>query len=297
MATPVIGAGVLRVVDRLQDASYALFEPVVNEQFPSTITPGVQTILISDPAVWVPTVCLYVGAQLVCGVTGGNLEVVTVTGVNVGVSFSATFANAHAAGEWINGATFPVRYPTDPLFTQSEMLAYISSATNDFLTDVPLAYNIADLAVSPTSQNTPLPADSLFPVRIAYESYPLRETSQSNLDSTYPPWSQQGLSQPRVYFRDKIPIQNVGIWPRMGNAVELEVVYAQRQAETVGWGDGFIVPDPFTVAILQRTLSFAYSKDGESRQPALAKYWDSRYQFGVKVCKMLLDIINDAQMQ
>jgi hypothetical protein len=297
MAAPVIGAGVLRVVDRLQDASYALFEPVINQQFPAPISAGSQTIPIADPTVWVPAPCFYVGAQIVCGVTGGNLEVVTVTAVNVGVSFTATFQNAHAAGEWINGATFPVRYPTDPLFTQQEMLAYISTATNDFLTDVPLAYNIADLTVSPTEQNTPLPADSLFPVRLAYDSYPLRETSQSNLDGMYYPWAEQALSQPRVYFRDKIPLQNVGIWPRMGNTVDLEVVYAQRQAQTMGWGDGWIVPDCLTQYVLYRTLSFAFSKDGEARNPGLAKYFQSRYDFGVKVCKMLLEIINDPQAQ
>jgi len=296
MAAPVVGAGYLRVIDRLQDASLALFEPVVNEQFPATIAAGCQTIPISDPAVWTPAVCFYTGAQLVCGVTGGNLEVVTVTGVNVGVSFTATFANAHNAGEQILGATFPVRYPTDPLFTQLEMLSYISSATNDFLTDVPLAYNLADLTVNPTAQNTPLPADSLFPVRVAYESYPLRETSQSNLDSMFYNWSQAAMDQPRVYFRDKIPIQNVGIWPRMGNTVDLEVVYAQRQAETMGWGDGWLIPDCMTQYILYRTLSFAFSKDGEARSPGLAKYFASRYQFGVKICKMLLEIINDPQM-
>ena len=89
----------------------------------------------------------------------------------------------------------------------------------------------------------------------------------------YYAWQEQGLSQPRVFFRDKIPIQNVGIWPRMGNVVNLEVTYAQRQAQTLGWGDGFIIPDPFTVAILHRTLSFAYSKDGEARSPSLAKYY------------------------
>jgi len=227
-------------------------------------------------------------------VTGGNLEVVTVTGVNVGVSFTATFTNAHAAGEWINGATFPVRYPTDPLFNQAEMLSYISTATNDFLTDVPLAYNLADLTVTPSAQNTALPADSLFPVRIAYESYPLRETSQSNLDGMYPQWNQQGMSQPRSYYRDKIPIQNVGIWPRMGNTVNLECVYAQRQAATLGWGDGFIVPDCFTQYILYRTLSFAFSKDGESRNPGLAKYFAGRYQMSVKIARMVLDVVNDA---
>lgn len=297
MAIPVIGAGMLRVVDRLQDASYALIQPVINEQFPANISAGSQTIPISDPAVWVPTPCFYVGAQIVCGVTGGNLEVVTVTAVNVGVSFTATFANAHQAGEWINGATFPVRYPTDPLFTQAEMIAYISSATSDLLTDVPLAYNIADLSVGPSQQNTALPADSLFPVRVAYDSYPLRETSQSNLDSMFYNWTQAALSQPRVYFRDKIGVQNVGIWPRMGNTVALECVYAQRQAQMMGWGDGFFVPDCLTQYILYRTLSFAFSKDGEARSPGLAKYFSSRYQFGVKVCNMLLDIINDPQMQ
>jgi len=293
MAAPVVGSGFLRVIDRLQDASYALIQPVVREQFPATIATGVQTIPIADPAVWVPTVCLYVGAQLVCGVTGANLEVVTVTAVNVGVSFTAVFANAHQAGEWINGATFPVRYPTDPLFTQAEMLSYISSASNDFLTDVPLAYNIAALTVPPTAPYTPLPADSLFPVRVAYQSYPLRETSQSNLDGLYYQWSDQGPSQPRCYFRDKLPIQNVGIWPRMGNTTTLECVYAQRQASTMGWGDGFLVPDCMTMYILYRTLSFAFSKSGEGQNPGLAKYFASRYSFGVKVCKMLLDVVND----
>jgi hypothetical protein len=296
MAAPVIGSGNLLIIDRLQDASYALIQPVINEQFPSTITPGSQTILISDPAVWVPAPCFYVGAQIVCGLTGANLEVVTVTAVNVGVSFTATFANAHQAGEQILGATFPVRYPSDPLFTQAEMIAYISSATSDFYTDVPLCYNIADLTVNPTEQNTPLPSNSLFPVRIAYQSYPLRETSQSNLDSTYPEWSQQGLSQPRLYFRDKLPIQNIGIWPRAGNNVSLEVIYAQRQSQTLGWGDGFLVPDPFTVAILQRTLSFAYSKDGEIRNSGLAKYWAARYATSVQIAKMILDVIQDVSI-
>ena len=296
MAAPVVGAGFLRVVDRAMDASYCLIQPVINEQFPSTITAGSQTIPISDPAVWVPVPCFYVGAVLVCGV-GASLEVVTVTAVNVGVSFTAVFVNPHAVGEWINGATFPVRYPTDPLFTQAEMISYISSACSDFYTDVPLCYNIAALSVAPTQQNTALPGDSLFPVRVAYKSYPLRETSQSNLDSMFYNWTQAALSQPRVYFRDKIGVQNVGIWPRMGNTVALECVYAQRQAQMMGWGDGFFVPDCLTQYILYRTLSFAFSKDGEARSPGLAKYFSSRYQFGVKVCNMLLDIINDPQMQ
>lgn len=297
MAAPVTGAGYLRVIDRLQDASYALIQPVVNEQFPSPITAGAQTIPISDPAVWVPTVCLYVGAQLVCGVTGTSLEVVTVTAVNVGVSFSAFFANAHAAGEQILGATFPVRYPTDPLITQAEAIAYISSALSDYLTDCPLVYSIQSITVPPTAQNVALPSDCMWPARVAYQSYPLRETSQANLDGTYYPWSVQSPSQPRVYYRDKLPIQNVGVWPRAGNTIPLEVVYASRGAQTLGWGDGFPFPDPFSLYVLYRTLSFFFSKDGEIRNPGLAKYFQSRYDFGVKVSKMIMDVVNDSQAQ
>lgn len=293
MAAPTVGAGFLRVVDRLQDCAYALFQPVVNVQFPSTITAGSQTIAVTDPSYALGQPSFYVGASLVCGVTGSNLEVVTITAVNPGVSFTATFANGHAAGEWINGATFPVRYPTDPLFTQAEMIAYMSTAVNDFLTDVNLTYDLGTISVAPTQQYTPLPDRSLYPVRVAYEKYPLRETSQSNLDGVYYPWSVQGLSQPRSYFRDKIPVQNVGIYPRMGNTVSLEVMYASRQATTLGWGDGFLFPDPFTLYPLYRTLSFAFSKDGECRNPGLAKLFQSRYEMGVKVAKMVLDIVSD----
>ena len=289
MAIPVIGAGLLTVVDRLMDASFNLIQPVVMDQFPGAVQVGSQTIAINDPSI-------YVGCYLVAGAHTANAEVIQVTAVVPGTSFTATFANSHALGDWLFGATFPVRYPTDPLFTQGEMIAYISSACSDFYTDVPLCYNIEDITVAPTQQNAALPYDSLFPVRIAYQSYPLRETSQSNLDSMYYQWNQQGLGQPRNYFRDKIGVQNVGIWPRAGNTTPLEIVYAQRQNQTLGWADGFLVPDPFTVAILQRTLSFAYSKSGEGQNPGLAKYWASRYAMSVKIARMVLDVVNDPNL-
>ena len=153
------------------------------------------------------------------------------------------------------------------------MIAYISSATNDFLTDVPLAYNIADLTVPPTQQNTPLPADSLFPVRVAYESYPLRETSQSNLDSMAPQWSQQGLTIAEGLLPRQDPDSERRHLAEDGEhrtTLKLSTHSGRRRR----WGGemDWIVPDPFTVAILQRTLSFAYSKDGECKSPGLAKY-------------------------
>lgn len=285
MAAPVLGCGYLRVIDVLQKVSRFLFEPVIVTVLPAPILAGSQTVNIASKY-------LYVGAKLVVGVTGGDLEVITLTGVTP-TTFTATFANNHAAGEPLLGTTFPIRYPTDPLFTQDEMIGYLSKAINDYLTDCPLVINIADLTVPPSQQNVALPADSMKPVRVAAQSFPLRETSQSNLDSMQYDWNLAALSQPKVFFRDKIPIQNVGIAPRAGNKVPLQVVYEQRQATIMDWGDGFLLPDPFLIYPMYRTLSFAYSKDGEARQPSLARYFEDRYKAGVTVGQMYLETIND----
>lgn len=299
MATPQVGVGFLILNDILTDCAYALLQASVNTTVPAGgITSGSHTVAAWDAS-------MYVGAQVVVGSVGSSdIEVVTITAVSSGVSFTATFANSHAAGEPIRGATFPVRQSTDPLFQQSEMIAYASTAINDFLTDCPLVYNITDsVSVQPTLQYAPLPSDCMVPSRVAVilsgGPYPLRETSQANLDGYDYKWGQQyqQYAQPIAYFRDKIPVQNVGIWPTQANVTPLEIVYAQRQAQTMGLADGFLFPDPFTPIIKWRTLSFAYSKDGEFRNPGLAKYWASRYEFGLKVSSMILEAINDPNLQ
>lgn len=296
---PVAGVGYLCANDILTDCAFYLFQPSVNTTVPAIgISTGSQIVAVWDSA-------MYVGAQLVVGSIGSSdVEVVTITATTPGTSFTATFANPHTAGEPITGATFPVRQGEDavPMFTQAEMLAYLSAAVNDFLTEVPLVYNVNEaVTVGPSQQNTALPADCMFPVRAAYNPgsglYPLRETSQSNLDSIDQNWSQAGVSTPQAYFRDKIPTQNIGIWPRAMNSVTLEVVYAQRQAQTLGLADGFLLPDPFLTYVLCRTLEFAFSKDGEMRSPALAKYFGQRYATGVKVATMVLDSVNDQNLQ
>lgn len=287
------GSGFLIVNDVLTDCAFGLIQPSVKTVVPGGgIAAGVRTVSAYDPS-------MYVGAQIVVGVIGTNIETVTITAVSVGASFTATFANNHSAGEPIAGATFPVRQTTDPLLTQPEMLQYLSTAVNDFLTDCPLAYAVNEaVVVPPTAASTSLPGDTLFPVRVANGSYPLRETTQSNLDSMNYRWNTQGLSAPSVFFRDKIPLQSVGIWPRAANTTTLEVVYAQRQTDgTMGLADGFLIPDPFLLYVLYKTLSYAFAKDGEIRNAGLAKYFQSRYEYGVKISKMLLDSIQDPNLE
>jgi hypothetical protein len=84
---------------------------------------------------------MYSGAQLVVEQPGNaTQEVVTVLTVPSPTTFTANFANAHAAAAPVWGATFPTQQATDPIFTQAEMLQYLSRAQNEFLTAVPCFY-------------------------------------------------------------------------------------------------------------------------------------------------------------
>lgn len=316
---PVKGVGSLIANDILTDVSFTLFEPCVNQ-----VTPG-GGILAGAAVVPVWDDSIYLGCQLLVGVLGGDLEVIVVTAVNPGVSFTATFVNAHPAGEPIIGATFPVQNTAgDPFFTQGEMLTYLSNAVNDFLLRCPLAYQIDDtIEVQPAQPTAALPADCMQPVRIApfyvvsadgfgdggfgdggfggddviLFAYPLRETSQSYLDGTNFRWSQEAAALPYTFYRDKINLQWFGIWPRANNVTPVEIVYKQRQAETMGLADGFLIPDPFTIYVMARVLEFAYSKDGESRAPSTARFWSSRYEAGIKISNMFLEAAMDPNLQ
>jgi hypothetical protein len=292
VALPFVGVGYLVANDILTDVAYRLLEPVVKTAFYNNVMAGSQTIPVWDPSI-------YVGALLLAGVLGTSAEVVTVTAVVPGTSFTATFVNNHAGGEPIVGATFPVQNTAgDPFFTQLEMLTYLSNAVNDFLTRVPLVHNVTDAIVfGPTQQIQALPADCLVPQRVAVAGTSLRETSQSHLDEVDYRWNLQALAVPYTYYRDKVGLQNIGIWPRQANTVPTEIVYTQRGAQLMALGDGFLLPDPFLPIIKNRLLTFAWSKDGEQRSPGNAKFFDMRYEAGVKIAKMWLDIINDTAQQ
>jgi hypothetical protein len=42
-----------------------------------------------------------------------------------------------------------------------------------------------------------------------------------------------------------------------------------------------------------RTLEFIYSKDGEQKSSALAQFYNQRYEAGIKIASMLLDLASD----
>jgi hypothetical protein len=178
------------------------------------------------------------------------------------------------------------------------MLQYLSNALNEFLLRVPLCYEVTDaISMPPTSQFAALPSDCMFPVRISAFGIGLRETSQSNLDGVDFKWQQETGNPPLVYYRDKIGLQQFGVWPVQNNTTPVEIVYANRGQELMGLADGFPVPDPFLVYVKAHVLEFAYTKDGEQRAPALAQFWNGRYEAGVKISNMFLEAAMDPNLQ
>lgn len=133
MAIPGYGARLAN--DVLQEVSLRLVEPIVQTTLSAPVAAGTATVAIAS------TEYIYVGCQLVCDV-GAKAEVITVTAVapDPTNTITAVFAFSHSSGASLTGATFPIQQPTDPIFTQSEMLGYLSRAQNEFLEQAPIAF-------------------------------------------------------------------------------------------------------------------------------------------------------------
>ena len=130
------GFGYRTAGDVLFECALHLAQPCVYDTLVNPIAAGAGvTVTIQS------TTYIYPGALLIVEVPGNALqEVVTVLTVPTPTTFTANFANAHAAAAPVWGATFPTQEATDPIFTQTEMLQYLSRAQNEFLTAVPCFY-------------------------------------------------------------------------------------------------------------------------------------------------------------
>ena len=128
MANP--GTGYRTAGDLLLEMSFHLAQPGVYTSLTNPITAGAGVTATVGT-----TFYMYPGALLVVEVPGAAAqEVVTVLTVPTPTTFTANFAHNHLAAVPVWGATFPTQEATDPIFTQAEMLQYLSRAQNEFLT-------------------------------------------------------------------------------------------------------------------------------------------------------------------
>lgn len=152
MATP--GLGYRRALDVLMEVSLHLLEPVVSTTvlavtaggygdgfYGGSSTPPTYGYGDGPPVVLQlgSSNYLYPGAMIVIGWGLPTAEVVTVLTVQSGGYISTTaLVNSHTAGELVLAPTFPTQQPTDPIYTQTEVLTYLARAQNNFLQRVPM---------------------------------------------------------------------------------------------------------------------------------------------------------------
>ena len=123
-----------------------LIEPVVSTTLGTNVAiPGTVTVTPGSMA------SIYVDAMLLVGV-GATLEIVVVTATTA-TTFTAAFAFAHANTDPVYGATFPTGQPNDILFTQAEMLGYLSDALQDFTLKTWPIYNIVQVSLFDRSES------------------------------------------------------------------------------------------------------------------------------------------------
>jgi hypothetical protein len=198
MASLSNAGGSRRVIDVLAEMSYHLVEPVLNTTLVSFALQGhgeggygvggYGSSIVTGVVIDVPIeFYLYVGANIILNYQGDTEEIVTVTAVNYGTnSFSCDPINQHYPGEPVFGATFPTQAATDPLFTQAELMAYLSQAQNDFLTKVPLVLELfAPAPVSIGQQYQTLPAGVIELERVAIMSNPTDTAQISQISMSF----------------------------------------------------------------------------------------------------------------
>ena len=269
----------LLVNDILSDVSYVLIEPLVNTLLGTMIPggPGAQTITPGSMA-WI-----YPGALLIVD-AGGNQEVIEVL-TTTATTFTAVFMNMHSATAPLFAATFPSGQTDAPLFTQQEMIGYLTEVQNDFLLKVRPLYAITNQNTTTNIRYYAQPSTCIRLERIAgpVNLQPpvvitdLYETSQSSLDLSDPNWqSKQG--PPQQWFRDQIDTGMFGFYPMPSSIISMELWYSIRGTTSGTMLNALLlVPDIFGHAMKYGVLARAFSKDGEYRDPRRADYCKRRY--------------------
>lgn len=354
MANP--GLGYRTACDVLVEMSYHLVEQVVNTILQTVLSQerlpngGFTLVVALRDSRW-----LYVGASVIIGFGNSNAEVAAVTSLNDDGSVAFAAAQAHIVGEVVLGATFPSQQATDPLFTQDEMLGYLSRAQNEMLAMCPVSYALVDTELVPNQNFQPTPPQTIELNRVAVASYAadlislsrsagvvtaqakgphnlgagstltvlsddatfagsvqvatvpgpnvltfpqagadatvlggtlaylsrLYETTQAELNMTDRTWRGDSTAAPTAFYQDRTGLYRWGVNTAPASALPAELLISQRDVDSLGMLDGFLVPDMLLHLVKYRALGYVLSKDGAESDPSRAEYCNQRFQRGL----------------
>jgi len=278
--------------DILMAASTRVFiEPVVNTTLGTgVVAPGIVTI--TPPSM----VAIYNGAMMVVDFghhsSGSEQEVITASNVTA-TTFQATFHYPHLGSALLRGGTFPTGQSVDILFTQLEVLGYLTDVVNDFLLKT---RPISNIIQSVFTANIPLynsPPDAIRIERISRQDsankiFRLWDASITDLDCKNPNW--RGVTgKPNMWYEDQINVGQYGIYPLPNNGYVSNIWYSQLNASPLLLNSPLLVPDVMADIPYYGMLARMFGKDGELRDPQRQSYCKQRYDIGVEIVVRLFE--------
>ncbi len=281
-----VGIGYKIVSDLMVEISLHFIEPLVNTSLTAPVTAG-NNVTASVGS----TSAMYVGAMVLIDRGLSTQEVITVLSVLTGTQFTANFAFSHTTGAGLLGATFPTQQPTDPFFTQTEVLSYLARSQNELLGAVPMSFAFATQTIEYQQPLYPSPATMVEIERISVQGERLYETSQEDWTMQNPYWRNTStVATPQAWYEDRTGVYTWGVFPVLASNFPAEILYSQRDTDTLALTDGFLVPDPMLHIVKYGAMGFMWSKDGEQKNGQLAAYAQKRFSVGKEICSRWMEI-------
>lgn len=217
------------------------------------------------------------------------------------ISYGQLYQTAPAAMiEMERVAVSTLAIPLSALARAGNVVTADSISAHGFAAGDKLAIFAADAAFNGSFQIATVPS----PARFTYAQYAadatastpgmvgrwqrLWETSQEALSMTDPSWRQQHLVRLQSWWEDRAGSYRWGVNGIPASDFPVELVYSQRDSDTLALSDGFLVPDTFLHIVKYKALEYAASKQGECHNPLLAAYASMRYKRGVMAARRWL---------
>lgn len=282
-------------LDILQQVAAVLVSQQVVTTIAEAVASGVQTVTPGSMA------GIYVGARLVIDYQGAAAEQVAVTAITA-TTFTANFANAHAAGVSVQAPTFPEGYPDGQLFAQApEMLQYVADAQNEFLLATRPVFAQAEVAVTGGLQFAAAPADAIRIERVTRVNADggvdaLWNVSEPEMDMGDPYWN-TGQGTPAMWFQDgtrqsaSIGAARIGLAPISQADDAVIAYYSQRGATSLTLLTPLLVPDVAAHYIKYGVLARCFGKDGEQKDPFRESYCRKRFEFGCFLLGSFMNVV------
>jgi len=102
-------------------------------------------------------------------------------------------------------------------------------------------------------------------------------TTQEELSIQNPFWRNQNITEIRSVYEDRTGLYKFGVDGRPATNLPIEILVSVRDTDSLSMTDGFLLPDPLVPAAKYKALEYAALKDGEQRNPLIAKFAGAQF--------------------